>query len=702
MPEAAVVRHTTCPLDCPDACHLEVTVRDGRVAAIGGSHEHPDTAGFICSKVAHFARRLEHPDRILHPLRRVGAKGEARFERLSWDEAIAEIALRLREVAERWGGEAILPFHYGGSNGKLTDELTDDLFFARLGASRLAKTICAVPATQVALGMYGKMPGVAFGDFLHARAILIWGANPKASNIHLVPYLKEAKRRGAFVAQIDPRRTLGEAECDLHLPVLPGQDLPVALAMIRHLAQGDRLDRRFLERWSEGLETLLAQAEEWPLERAAAVAGVEAAAIARLADTLAEASPALVRCGWGLERNANGAQAIAAVLALPALLGKFGVRGGGYTLSNNGGARFDRSAVIGPFAWTTRALNMTQLGRLLAGRAPRPWHGGSEAPLDPPIQALFVYNANPAATVPEQGAVLAGLAREDLFTVVHEQVMTDTARFADIVLPATTFLEGHDLQVGYGSYSVGAVVPVVPPAGEARSNAQLFAALARAMGFMDEAFSWSDEELLERATAALGFPGGPLDAARRQDGTPQRYHFPGERPVQFETVFPRTANGKIHLAPAVLGEQPFAWTPPAADFPLALISPASGRLISSTLGEYNLEVLEVTLHPSEAAARGLESGQQVRVWNQRGEVHCRLRVSPGLRPGVAAMPKGAWRKSSANGATAVALCPDTAQVVGDAACFNDARVEIAAVSLRGGVTASAGQARRDRPGPGGP
>jgi anaerobic selenocysteine-containing dehydrogenase len=272
--------------------------------------------------------------------------------------------------------------------------------------------------------------------------------------------------------------------------------------------------------------------------------------------------------------------------------------------------------------------------------------------------------------------VLAGLARPDLFTVVHEQVMTDTARFADFVLPAATFLEGHDLRVGYGSYVVGAVVPVVAPAGEARTNPQLFAALARAMGLEDEAFSWSDEELLRRATAALSFAGGPLAGERGTSGLPQLYDFPGERPVQFESVFPQTADGKAHLTPAALGPRPFAWTPPANGYPLALISPASGKLISSTMGEFNLDVLEVTLHPTEAAQRGLAAGDAVRVWNDLGEVHCRLAVSSRVRPGVATMPKGAWRKSSANGATAVALCPDSAQVVGDAACFNDARVEV--------------------------
>lgn len=678
MAGVAETRNTTCPMDCPDSCALEVRLEDGRVTAIGGGRDHPDTAGFICSKVARFARRLEHSERVLHPLRRVGPKGEGRFERISWDEAVAEVAARLAEVRDRWGGEAILPFHYGGSNGKLTDELLDSLFFARLGASRLDKTICAAPATAVALGMYGKMPGVAFGDYPEARCIVVWGANTRGSNIHLAPYLKEARRRGAFVAVVDPRRTFAREETDLHLPVLPGQDLPLALGLIGELERLGALDREFLTEWADGTEALLERAAEWPLERASAASGVAAEDVRRLAAEWAERSPAVVRCGWGLERNANGGQAVAAVLALPALTGKFTVRGGGYTLSNNGAARFDREALLGPLEWSTRRLNMSQLGRLLAGRAPVP--GLAEAPrdepLEPPIQALFVYNANPAATVPDQEAVLAGLSREDLFTVVHEQVMTDTARYADVLLPAVTFLEGHDLRVSYGSYVVGGVVPVVEPAGEARSNMRLFAALGRALDFEDPAFTWSDEELLRRAADALSMPGGPADGKRMVAGRQQRYDFPGGTPIQLQTVVPMTPDGRIHLAPEVLGPRPYEWRAPAAEGPLALISPASPHLISSSMGEYNLDRLTVTLHPDDAAARGLRRGQTVRVFNRRGEVCCHLVVSDLVRPGVAAMPKGAWQRASLNGRTATALCPDTAQVVGDGACFNDARVDV--------------------------
>ena len=514
--------------------------------------------------------------------------------------------------------------------------------------------------------MYGKMPGVAFSDFPRAQAIVVWGANPRGSNIHLVPYLKEARRRGAWVALVDPRRTMGESELDLHLPVLPGQDLPLALALIRRWREAGQLDRAFLAEHADGLEPLLERAAEWSLERAAEVSGVPVESIAMLAYRLAESEPALVRCGWGPERNRNGAQAMAAILAIPTLLGKFGVRGGGYTLSNNGAVDFDRDAVLGPIDWNTRSLNMTQLGRLLGGD------------LDPPIKAMLVYNANPAATVPDQRAVLRGLARQDLFTVVHEQVMTDTARLADIVLPAVTFLEGHDLRAGYGNYMLGGVVPVVEPEGEAISNMRLFARLGRALGFEDEAFRLSDEELLRRATAAVTLPGTETDGDRVAAGGQQDYRFDGELPVQMQNSPPLTADGRIHLTPPILGAEPYRYLPPDDDWPLALVSPANQRLINSTFGESNLETLAVTVHPDEAAARGLAAGDRVRVRNQRGEVHCLLRTSEAVRPGVASMPKGAWVRSSLNGLTSTALCPDDGQVVGGAACFNDARVEVEA------------------------
>jgi anaerobic selenocysteine-containing dehydrogenase len=689
--------HTTCVLDCPDGCGLEVTVETDasgqeRILALEGRPsgpapgEHPTTAGFLCAKVGQFHRRVHHRERILYPMRRRTdrsgaplAKGEGgleAFERISWDEALDTIAERLGGVVERWGGEAVVPYNYGGSNGLLSDSLFDDYFFARLGASRLQKTLCALPTGAAAEGLYGKMPGVAYEDYEAARFILIWGANPKVSGIHLVPFLKRAKAAGAFIAVVDPLRTFSDREIDLHLPVYPGTDLAVALAMIRLWQESGALDREFLAAHGVGLEPLLAAAQEWTPARAAAVAGIPEADLRTLAERYAATDPAVVRCGWGIERNRNGGAAAAAVLAMPALLGKFGVPGGGFTMSNGSASHFDRRQLLPQPAWTTRSLNMTPLGDLLAGR------GAEGQPLDPPIQALFVYNCNPVATVPDQNGVLRGLARRDLFTVVSEQVFTDTAPFADILLPATTFLEQHDVRVGYGSYMVGGIRPVIAPRGEAWPNHRLFAALSQRMGWDEAAFHYSDEELVRRTAAALEMPGGAVQrgdgADRLLAGDALRYDFPGPTPVQMKTVSPRTADGKIHLTPAQLGDRPYAFEPLESPYPLALLSPGSPRLLTSTCGEFNLDRLTLTLHPEDAVARGLEKGAMVRVFNDLGEVLCPLAVSDRLRPGVALMPKGAWRRASKNAATSTALCPATVQRVAGGACYSDARVEVEA------------------------
>ena len=655
---------TTCPLDCPDTCTLDVSVRASGRIRIDGSPDHPVTAGFICSKVRGFERHVRHEARLLHPLRRTGRKGAGAFERITWDDAIATIAARLGELVRTRGGEAVLPYHYGGSNGLLTDGFLDHLFFARLGASRMEKTLCAAPATAVATGMYGKMAGVAFEDYPEARCIVLWGGNPKASNIHLMPFLKEARRRGAFLAVVDPVRTLASSEADLHLPVLPGADLPLALALIRLWDERGQIDRAFLHQWATGTDTILARAREWPLERAATASGVSAADIDRLAAELAARSPAVIRCGWGLERNRHGGQAIAAILAMPALLGKFGVRGGGYTLSNSGAVRYDRDAVLGPLQWMTRSLNQSQLGRQLVGD------------LDPAVAALFVYNCNPAVSTPHQNLVLTGLAREDLFTVVFDQVMTDTAQYADIVLPATTFLEHWDVRVSYGRYAVGLTRPAVAPAGEARSNIEVFGMLGRAMGFDHPALGWSQEDAAAAVLGALRtWDGTPLEPA--DDGSTWRPAFPGGTPVQCETVFPLTADRRVHLAPAVLGSSPYRWTPMAVDgHPLTLISPATSKTVNSTMGQYALPELYVEIHPADARPRSIADGDAVRVYNGLGEVVCRARVTDRVREGVVLIPKGTWRSASPSHATATALCPDHVSAVGGGACYNDARVEI--------------------------
>jgi anaerobic selenocysteine-containing dehydrogenase len=651
-------------MDCPDTCSLEVEVEDGRVKRLRGSRVNPVTDGFICSKIGNFAQRVYSQDRLLHPMRRVGPKGRGEFERISWADAIAIICARFKEIQQRWGGEAILPYNYGGSNGMLGQGTSDAAYFSKLGASRLAHTVCAAPTSTVAKAMYGKMPGVAFEDYVHARFILIWGANPKASNIHLVPYLKQAKAAGAKIAVVDPMVNFSQKEIDLHLPVYPGTDLVVALAMIRYWHEHGMLNRAFIEQHTIGAEILLQKAAEYPLEKAARIARVEASLIEQLAKMYAETEPAVLRCGWGLERNRNGGQAVAAILAMPALLGKFGKRGGGYTMSNSGAYRVDETKLADVAPSPAREINMNLLGKFLLEEK------------NPPIQALFVYNCNPVATVPNQNAIIRGLQREDLFTVVFEQVMTDTAVFADVLLPAVTFLEQKEIKKAYGSYALQYMEPVIAPRGEAKPNEEVFAMLGRAMGWTDKVFSENTEDYLRRAVNAIGGM-GKIDFATLKKERIAFFDFPGRTPIQFETALPWTSDGKAHLAPEVLGENPFEYLDEQANgFPLALISPATDKLISSTLGEFNLPELFVELHPADAKSRSLKNGDRVRVYNHSGEVHCRVKVSEMIRPGVAAMPKGAWRKASANGQTATALAPDTLSAVGGGACFNDARVEV--------------------------
>jgi len=655
---------SVCPMDCPDTCSLDVEVVDGRVTKLRASDLNPVTQGFICAKVGDYAKHVYSDERLLYPMRRAGKKGSGKFARLSWDEALREICERFTAIKSQWGGEAILPFNYGGSNGMLGQGTSDTAFFNKLGVSQLEHTVCAAPTTAVAKAMYGKMPGVAFQDYVQARFILIWGANPKASNIHLVPYLKQAKAAGAKIAVVDPRLNFSKDEIDLHLPVYPGADVVVALAMINYWREHNLLHREFIAQHTVGSEILLQKAAEYSLDKAARIAHVEASAIEKLAQMYAETEPAVLRCGWGLERNRNGGQAAATILAMPALLGKFGKRGGGYTMSNSGAYRVDDNKRVEAAPAQTRELNMSLLGKILLEEN------------NPPVKGIFVYNCNPVATIPNQNAVIQGFQREDLFTVVFEQVMTDTAVFADIVLPAVTFLEQKEIKKAYGSYALQYMEPVIPPLGEAKPNEEVFALLGRAMGWDDRAFHEDTEAWLRRAVESVGGIKN-LNFEKLKKEKIVFFDFPEPAPIQFVTAFPWTSDGKAHLAPGVLGENPFVYLEnDNHDFPLTLISPATGKLISSSFGEFNLPELFLTTHPADARQRAIKSGDTVRVFNQYGEVRCRVKFSESVCQGVVSMPKGAWRKASQNGQTATALAPDTVSFVGGGACFNDARVEV--------------------------
>jgi len=662
-------RSSACPLDCPDICGLTVTVEHGRVIEVNGDHRGPLSDGFVCGKVRKIADHMYGEDRLTTPLVRTGPKGGGQWSKVSWDEALDHVAGRIQDIRARSGGEAILPYHYGGSNGWLTEGSLATRLFRRLGASNLNRTFCAAATSAASRGLYGVMPGVALEDYVHAKLIVLWGINPSATGIHHVPVIERARAAGAALVVVDPRATPLARRADLHLPVRPGADLPVALAIAAALFARGHADRGFLAAHAVGVDELAARAARWSIEDAAREAGIDAGLLERFIELYAAASPAVIRLGYGLERNRNGGSAVAAVMALPAIAGKLGVRGGGFTMSN-GDARWTLSAetAIGEPVPKARAINMSELGRVL--RSVR----------DPKIECLFVYNCNPVATAPDQRAVIEQLLRDDLFVVVHEQVMTDTARLADVVLPATTFLEHRELRRGYGVMRLYDSPAVATPVGESRSNNQLFGALLGRLGLVRPGDAMTDDELVDRTFAASEH-GGALRAQLARDGVAVPPD--GTNPIPFVDVFPGTPDRKIQLVPEALdreapdGLYTYRADPRTDDYPLALISPALATQISSTFGQLRKAPGQLELSPADAASRGVASGDRVRVWNASGEVECLARVASEVRAGVCVLAKGLWRRHTGNGYTANALIPPGLADLGGQAAFNDARVQVA-------------------------
>ena len=646
------IKPSVCPLDCPDRCALDVTVDDGKVVKIDGSDRSEHTAGYICAKVRRFDRRVTAPERILHPMKRTGPKGSGLFERASWEEAIRLVADRFTALSRDPGPESILPFHYDGSNGLLTSGAMDARLWNRIGASQLARTFCAANTGAAWSAVFGDLPGSDPIDVRHSDAVVLWGFNPSASGIHLIPWVREAKAAGAFVATIDPRRTPMAREADLHLPVLPGTDVLLAMAMIRAAHEEDLVDRAFVAKHARGYDELVKAA--CTPEEAAALTGVPAGSIRALPRALARAKAPFFRVGWGLERNRNGTDAVRAVLSLRAVMGRFGARGSGITISTSGGYGLDRKPAEAPQLRKrpSRTINMSELGKVL-----------DEAE-GPPIRALYVYNCNPVATAPHQSRVVRALARESLFVAVHEQVWTDTCDWADVVLPATTFLEHRDLCRSYGGYALQWSEPAIGPVGESRPNHAVFSDIARAMGFDEPEFA-AGEEAIARSVVK-GF-----------DRLKKERIVPVARPIPYGDAFP--SRGYIDLA-APPG--PPAYRPPPVDagLPLILITPASEKAITSQLFEQMPQgAARVALARGEAERRGLRDGDRVRLRNSQGKVEATLAVSDEIGPGVASMPKGLWRRSTLNRWTANALAPDHVDPIGGGACYNDARVEITKV-----------------------
>lgn len=662
-PESVVT--TACPLDCPDACTLNVTVRGGRVVKIDGSTENHITDGYICAKVRRFPERVYGDDRLLFPAVRRGTKGSGLFQRVSWDAALDLVASKIEDARRGAGAETILPLCYGGSNGFLTQDYADAILFRRLGTSRLLRTVCAAPTGAANMGLYGKMASVSYEDYPDARMIIVWGVNPGVSGIHLMPFLKQARENGAFLVVIDPRATTVARQADMHLAVRPGTDLPVALAIHRYLFEESHANQAFLDEHTCGAGELRDKARPWTFERAAEVSGVSAGQLREVAERYARTSPALVKCGWGLERNRNGGSAAAAILALPAVAGKFGVRGGGYSMSNSASWGIERTWLTDPEP-PTRAINMNKIGRILT------------EPEGAPVNVLFVYNCNPVVILPDQRRVIRGFEREDLFTVVFDQVLTDTAAYADVVLPATTFLEHYDFARGYGPVTLQLGKPVIDTVGESRSNTDVFMDLARRLDLTTDGDPEDDLDAMLSVLAHL-----PAQVADDLRTNWKAAHPPsGGRPVQFGDVFPNTPDRKADLFPAALDKQApqglygYQPDPATAQFPLALISPASDRTISSTLGELPRPDVQLDMNPADAETRGIEDGDEIRVFNSLGEMHLTAKLTHLVRPGTVSMPKGVWRRHTRNGYTSNALAPDSLSDLGGGACFNDARVEV--------------------------
>lgn len=664
-----------CPHDCPDTCALRVTVEGGRAVRVQGDPDHPPTAGVLCTKVSRYTERTYHPERLLHPRKRVGRKGEGRFERISWDEALATVASRLKAVAAR-DPQAIVPYSYAGTMGLLQGEAMAGRFFHRLGASRLDRTICASAGGEALAATYGGKVGMHVRFFAQSKLIVIWGSNSIASNLHFWTLAQQAKRDGAKLWCIDPRRTETADKCHRHLAIRPGTDGALALALMHELIAHGWVDRDWVERHVDGFEALAERAQAWPPERAAAVCGVPADAIRELARDYGTTTPAAIRLNYGMQRAAGGGNAVRLVALLPCLVGAWRHPAGGLLLSSSGwfAPYRDDAALQRPDLLAgrrPRTVNMSTIGDALG-------HPGGGA-FGPRIEALVVYNSNPVAVAPDSRRVVAGFAREDLFTVVLEQFATDTVDFADIVLPATTQLEHLDVHTSYGHTDVLINEPAISPLGEAKPNTQIFRELAARMGFDEPCFADDDEALLRQALKGVDL------AALRERGWAS-LPLPGA-PFA-EGGFP-TPSGKalvdapgIGVPDAVPNHECAETAPELAErYPLAMISPPARHFLNSTfVNVKSLRSIEgepvLEIHPDDARPRSIESGATVRVFNDRGTHRCRAEVTTRARPGVVVGLGIWWRKFGADGTNVNELTSQRLTDLGRAPTFYDCLVEV--------------------------
>lgn len=676
-----------CPHDCPDTCSLLTTVQDGVAVQVHGNPAHPHTGGVLCAKVSRYPERTYHAQRILHPLKRVGPKGSGQFERVSWDSALHAIAARLHAIAARGPGaaQAVVPYSYAGTMGLVQAESMAARFFHRLGASLLDRTICSAAGGEGLTRTLGGKLGMKVEFFAQSKLILIWGSNSIGSNLHFWRYAQEAKRQGAKLICIDPRKTETADKCHEHIALLPGTDAALALALMRELILHDWLDHDYIEQYTVGWTQLRARALEWTLERAAEVCGVPQARIQSLArdygQCLVDQKPAAIRLNYGMQRVHGGGNATRAVACLPALIGAWRHRAGGLLMSSSSSFPVDRAALQRPdllAGRTPRTLNMVSIGDDLL-RA-------SSADFGPKIEALIVYNSNPVAVAPDSAKVVQGFAREDLFTVVLEHFQTDTADYADYILPATTQLEHADIHLSYGHTDVLLNRAAIAPLGEAKPNTQIFRELAARMGFNEPCFADDDETLCHAAYPSVdyallleqGFATLPMADAPFAQGK-----------------FP-TPSGKCEFFSAALAAMGLDGLPDhvpnyelagaSTQYPLAMISPPARNFLNSTFvnvtslrdieGEPLLEISQ-----ADAAARGIHSGAVVRVFNDRGSYLCKAKLSERARPGVVNGLGVWWRKLGLDGTNVNQLTSQKLTDLGRGPTFYDCLVEVEAFAI---------------------
>jgi anaerobic selenocysteine-containing dehydrogenase len=678
LPQGSGQVRGACPHDCPDTCSLLTTVENGVAVKVQGNPDHRHTDGVLCTKVSRYTERTYHPERLLYPMRRSGPKGSGRFERVSWDAALADIAQRLRAIAAV-DPQAIVPYSYAGTMGMVQGESMAARFFHKLGASFLDRTICASAGAEALTQTLGAKVGMKVEFFAQSRLILIWGSNSIGSTVHFWRLAQAAKRAGARLVCIDPRRTETAEKCHEHLQLRPGTDAALALAMMHELIVNDWLDHDYIARHTLGWEGLRERALRWSPERAADVCGVPASQIRSIARDWGTTTPAAIRLNYGMQRVRGGGNAVRAIACLPALTGAWRHRAGGVLLSSSGAFPVHWKALQRPDLLEGRAprtINMVTIGDDLQ-RAASPDFG-------PRIEALVVYNSNPVAVAPQSSRVAAGFAREDLFTVVLEQFQTDTADHADYILPATTQLEHWDVHGSYGHTDVLLNRPAVAPLGEAKPNAQIFRELARHMGYTDSCFSESDEslcrlaygervdfeQLLQQGYATLNVPEAPF-----ADG---RFPTPSGKCEFFSE---RLARQGLDGLPDHLPNYEAAGT--SERYPLAMISPpARNFLNSSFVNVRSLRDIEgeplLEIHQSDAARRGIASGMVVRVFNDRGEYRCKAQVSDRARPGVVNGLGIWWRKLGLDGTNVNQLTSQRLTDMGRAPVFYDCLVEVQA------------------------